>query len=327
MEVKKQKILESAGKLILKYGVKSMTMDDIARELGISKKTLYLYVEDKNDLIKQVIELDMKLDHDAICSIVDRKLNAIDENFEIFKSIIQNVGNVPPNILYDLKKYHPEAYEMHKNFMWTFSKQCIEDNLKKGILEGYYRQDINSTIISTNYILMVNNIFETIIEDQKIIKIDSTKDLHSFDLGKFQYDDCNNFDLELISALTEINNEVSKPQNLLLGVSDYLCNKTFCDKFKSFVFYAKSNESHYGNAIELITIDNNSNSFHKITLSQEYLSEGYEYTLESKFKTKSKVEITKKEFFNISDNIKDNDSISAKRKVYQIKSNGQIIEI
>jgi|694.fasta_scaffold136134_3 AcrR family transcriptional regulator len=161
MEVKKQKILESAGKLILKYGVKSMTMDDIARELGISKKTLYLYVEDKNDLIKQVIELDMKLDHDAICSIVDRKLNAIDENFEIFKSIIQNVGDVPPNILYDLKKYHPEAYEMHKNFMWTFSKQCIEDNLKKGILEGYYRQDINSTIISTNYILMVNNIFES----------------------------------------------------------------------------------------------------------------------------------------------------------------------
>jgi hypothetical protein len=45
--------------------------------------------------------------------------------------------------------------------MWTFSKQCIEDNLKKGILEGYYRQDINSTIISTNYILMVNNIFES----------------------------------------------------------------------------------------------------------------------------------------------------------------------
>ena len=70
MEAKKQKILESAGKLILKYGIKSMTMDDIARELGISKKTLYLYVEDKNDLIKQVIELDMKLDHAQICSIV-----------------------------------------------------------------------------------------------------------------------------------------------------------------------------------------------------------------------------------------------------------------
>jgi hypothetical protein len=174
---------------------------------------------------------------------------------------------------------------------------------------------------------MVNHIVTTIIDEQKIITIDSARDLHSFDLGKFQYDDCNNFDLELISALTEINNEVSKPQNLLLGVSDYLCYKTFSDKFETYVFYTKSNESHYGNAIELITIDDNSNSFHKITLSQEYLSEGYEYTLESKFKTKSKLEITKKEFFNTSDNIKDNDSISVKRKVYQIESNGQIIEI
>lgn len=174
---------------------------------------------------------------------------------------------------------------------------------------------------------MVNNIVETIIENQKIIKIDSTKDLHSFELGKFEYDDCNNFDLELISALTEINNEGSKPQNLLLGVSDYLCNKTFCDKFKSFVFYAKSNESHYGNAIELINIDNNSNSFHKITLAEEYLSEGYEHNLESRFINNNKLKITKKELFNTSDNNLQNDSISTKTKIYMIDTIGQIIEI
>ncbi len=160
IEAKKLKVLEGAGKLILKYGIKSMTMDDIARELGISKKTLYQYVEDKNDLIKQIIQLDMQMDHADICSIVARKLNAIDESFEIFKSIVQNVGDVPPNILYDLKKYHPEAYNLHREFMWTFSRKCIEDNLVKGIEEGYYRQDINSAVISTNYILMVMNIFE-----------------------------------------------------------------------------------------------------------------------------------------------------------------------
>lgn len=160
IEAKKLKVLEGAGKLILKYGIKSMTMDDIARELGISKKTLYQYVEDKNDLIKQIIQLDMQMDHADICSIVAKKLNAIDESFEIFKSIVQNVGDVPPNILYDLKKYHPEAYNLHREFMWTFSRKCIEDNLVKGIEEGYYRQDINSPVISTNYILMVMNIFE-----------------------------------------------------------------------------------------------------------------------------------------------------------------------
>lgn len=160
IEEKKLKVLESAGKLILKYGVKSMTMDDIARELGISKKTLYQYVEDKNDLIKQVIQLDMEMDHNNICSIIDKHLNAVDESFEIFKSIVQNIGDVPPNILYDLKKYHPEAYSLHREFMWTFSRKCIEENLAKGIQEGYYRQDIQTAVISTNYILMVLNIFE-----------------------------------------------------------------------------------------------------------------------------------------------------------------------
>lgn len=160
IEEKKLKVLEAAGKLILKYGIKSMTMDDIARELGMSKKTLYQYVEDKNDLIKQIIQIDMQMDHDQICSIVDKGLNAIDESFEIFKRIVQNIGDVPPNILYDLKKYHPEAYSLQRNFMWTFSKKCIEENLTKGVQEGYYRQDINAPVISTNYILMVTNIFE-----------------------------------------------------------------------------------------------------------------------------------------------------------------------
>jgi TetR/AcrR family transcriptional regulator, cholesterol catabolism regulator len=151
IDEKKHRILEDTGKLILKYGVKSMTMDDIARELGMSKKTLYLYFNDKNDLIKQVIQLDMKVDHQRILAIVDMNLNAIDESFEIFKTIVQNVGDVPPNILYDLKKYHPDAYLMHREFMWKFSRKCVEENLIKGISEGYYRQDINTPVISTNY--------------------------------------------------------------------------------------------------------------------------------------------------------------------------------
>lgn len=160
IEEKKLKVLEGAGKLILKYGIKSMTMDDIARELGISKKTLYQHVEDKNDLVKQIIQLDMNTDHRTICNVLNQNLNAVDESFEIFKAIVQNLGDVPSNILYDLKKYHPDAYNMHREFMWTFSKKCIADNLTKGIQEGYYRQDINPNIISTNYILMVINIFE-----------------------------------------------------------------------------------------------------------------------------------------------------------------------
>lgn len=160
IDEKKLRILEGAGKLILKYGVKSMTMDDIARELGISKKTLYQHCVDKNDLIKQIIELDMQMDCASMDSIFQKNLNAIDESFEVFKSIVQSIGDVPPNILYDLKKYHPEAYEMHREFMWTYSRKCVADNIKKGINEGYYLQYINTEVISTTYMLMVLNIFE-----------------------------------------------------------------------------------------------------------------------------------------------------------------------
>lgn len=160
IDEKARKILEGAGKLILKYGIKSMTMDDIARELGVSKKTIYLYVKDKNDLIKQVIELDMQMDHESICEIQSRNLNAIDESFEIFKNIVSHIGDVSPNILYDLKKYYPDAYNMHRDFMWTFSKNCVEQNLKKGIEEGLYRHEIKTDLIATNYILMIMNIFE-----------------------------------------------------------------------------------------------------------------------------------------------------------------------
>ena len=180
IEEKKLKILEGAGKLILKYGVKSMTMDDISRELGISKKTLYQYVEDKNDLIKQIMQMDVEVDHGKICHIIERNLNAIEESFEIFKSILENMGDVPPNILYDLKKYHPEAYALHKDFMWAFSKNCLEENLSKGIKEGYYREDLNITVVAIGFILMMINVCEN---------PEPWKGLHPVDVYKeiFQY--------------------------------------------------------------------------------------------------------------------------------------------
>ncbi len=160
VEENKQRLLETAYKLILKYGVKSMTMDDIARGLGISKKTLYQYALDKNDLVKQIIHADMQINYQKINSIIHLNLKAIDESFEIFKTIIQSVDHIPPNILYDLKKYHPEAYVVNREFMWTFARKCIDNNLTKGIEEGYYRPDIKIPVISSICILMVMNMFE-----------------------------------------------------------------------------------------------------------------------------------------------------------------------
>ena len=104
--------------------------------------------------------MEMNIYNQKISAIVDLRLNAIEESFEMFKTTIQNVGDLLPNILYDLKKYHPEAYSMHRDFMWNFIREYINNNQIKGIKEGYYRQDINSSVISTTYILMLMNVFE-----------------------------------------------------------------------------------------------------------------------------------------------------------------------
>ena len=160
LDEKKRRILEGSARLFLKFGIKSMTMDDIARELAISKKTLYQYVKDKNDLLIQIIQLTTNEDFSAICEVLSPNRNAIDENFDVFKSIVQRQGDVPPNILFDLKKYHPDAYALQREYLWNFARKCMFDNMTKGIEEGYYREDINTSIVTTNYILMMMNIFE-----------------------------------------------------------------------------------------------------------------------------------------------------------------------
>lgn len=160
MEEKKQKILETVRGLILKYGIKSMTMDDIARELGMSKKTLYQYFKDKNDLIMQVMQFDIYDHEQIITSLQKQKLNAIEESLEMFKQILADFSEIQPNILFDLKKYHPEAFNLYEEFKRTYMYQCIEANLQKGIKEGFYRKDIDTAVITINYIVMVSNLFE-----------------------------------------------------------------------------------------------------------------------------------------------------------------------
>lgn len=160
-EEKKYKILEAAQRLFIRYGIKSLTMDDLARELGISKKTLYLYCEDKNDLIRQVMEFEMGDHCSKIWDIQGKELNAIDENLEVLKQVMSDFSEMHPGVLYDLRRYHPEAYSKYENFKKDFMSRCVAQNIEKGIKEGFYRDDIRVDIIVTNYMYMISNIFES----------------------------------------------------------------------------------------------------------------------------------------------------------------------
>jgi len=153
-----KKILASARDLYMKYGIKSITMDDVARELAISKKTLYQYVTDKDDLVGKVIDNEILIRQEEICKCFRIGYNAIEELFEI--SIFMNnlMRNQNPATQYDLKKYYPEHYQKTEKARREGIYEYIHLNLKKGIKEGLYRDDMNKEVIAKLYLWRAENV-------------------------------------------------------------------------------------------------------------------------------------------------------------------------
>ena len=129
MDSKKIEILEKATQVFLKYGIKSVTMDDMARELAMSKKTLYNYFSDKNDLVVQIITMKTQYDQQKCQAVKKDANNAIDELFEISAYVSVMMQNIHPSVFYDLKKFHPEASEILHKHKWDFVKKMILENL------------------------------------------------------------------------------------------------------------------------------------------------------------------------------------------------------
>jgi AcrR family transcriptional regulator len=151
MNEKLDHLLKQAGEIFMRYGLKSVTMDDVCRELGISKKTLYQYVSDKNDLIAKVLDQDIQEDEKVICALQTSGLSAIDELLHIQKMVTEKVQHMHSSIIYDLKKYYPESWGRiirHRN---EFIVGCIEQNIIKGQQEGVFRTDIHSALIAKIY--------------------------------------------------------------------------------------------------------------------------------------------------------------------------------
>lgn len=168
----KDKIIEKAGELFLNLGFKSVTMDEIANELGISKKTLYKYFNNKHSLV-EATTLTM---HDscflAMDTITNKGFNAIKENFEtkkMFKEMFQNASSSP---IYQLKKYYPKIHQKTMEKEMVLFSECLKKNLEKGIQEGFYRNDLNIDLITKFYFSLVFSIHENTVENYKIPKLE-----------------------------------------------------------------------------------------------------------------------------------------------------------
>jgi hypothetical protein len=153
-------ILEQVRKLYHRYGIKSVTMDDVAKHLCISKKTLYEFFTDKEDLVRNVVLLDHTNRIKFFDGIKDKNLNAIEELFEVYRMINTMFRNYNSSMEYDIHKYYPDLYSKNKIIRRKKMYDTMYGNMNKGKKEGLYRKYLNSNIIARLHVFKVENMFD-----------------------------------------------------------------------------------------------------------------------------------------------------------------------
>ena len=155
------RIIESALNLFMREGVKTVNMDDISSFMGISKKTLYQYVNNKADLVEKAFRLYQSRILGMISNIQEKNENAIDELFKIDEKLCLMLKNRPPRLINNLKKYYPNVWEILDEIKKKHLFTCITENMDRGKEQGLYRNEVNSNIIAK---LMMNTV-DALVDD------------------------------------------------------------------------------------------------------------------------------------------------------------------
>jgi len=177
MENKKEQIVNEAGQLFLRYGIRSVTMDDVSRELGISKKTLYQYFRDKEELVAKVVDV-LFLNNPCLHLSVEPGLNAIDRVLRIREHVHKMFKLLQNNIDFDMRKLYPKVYQKVIEFKRV---KIYNDNysvLEQGKTEGLFRPDLDSDVLAR---LAVGRFLLVLNPDNGIFTEEETHDIHLFD--------------------------------------------------------------------------------------------------------------------------------------------------
>lgn len=144
----KDRILLKADELFRRYGIRAVTLDEIATALGISKKTIYQFFEDKDALVDAVMMVEFENNRKDCCMASLNAKDAIDEMFQLLQNIDEDFRNLNPIIIFDLKKFHFKTFEKFEKHLHQDILQMIVANLKRGIAEGLYREDLDVEIVA-----------------------------------------------------------------------------------------------------------------------------------------------------------------------------------
>ena len=159
---KEEEIINKARELFMAYGLRSITMDDLAKQIGISKKTLYLHFKDKADLIKEIVFSEIDRMMKMMNSLFEESENTIDIMMKINNQLVSIRKNTPANVKYDLQKYYPEIADELKKLMEEKMFDAIKKNHEQGKKEGLIRPNLDVNIVSSLQVCR-SNIIDNIV--------------------------------------------------------------------------------------------------------------------------------------------------------------------
>ena len=158
-----ERILHGAGELFYRAGIKSITMDDVAMHLGISKKTIYQYYADKNAIVNSLAEYELAIQIKEMDEMRKSSVNSIDEIFKTMNCLSRTFIKINANVFYDMQKFHPSSWKLFYDFKEKKVMSFVEENLKKGIKQELYRSDLNVKIMAKFRVEEVSMAFNPII--------------------------------------------------------------------------------------------------------------------------------------------------------------------
>lgn len=198
------KTVDQLRGLFFKFGMKSITMDDAARELGISKKTLYEYVPNKRGLVKTIVKHYLETEKKQITEICETSENAIAEFLNINSFLGRHLKTINPAVPYQLKRYFPESWALFDDYIVSFVYKTVKENIIKGKAQNLYRESINESIISKFYISDMQ-----VATDEKLFPPDkfSILDIHKERVLYHLYGLCSVKGTSLLENLKTVQNE------------------------------------------------------------------------------------------------------------------------
>jgi AcrR family transcriptional regulator len=148
LKIMKERIIQGAAELFLRYGIRSISMDDIAAHLSISKKTIYQFFREKDEIVNEVVRLEIASDLRIMQEIAANASDALDEIMNAMDAMKEILSRMNPNMVYDVRKYHLAAWKMFTRFREVDILQIVESNLKKGIREGIYQPENDVKVLA-----------------------------------------------------------------------------------------------------------------------------------------------------------------------------------